>query len=134
MPHLSERSYAKLNQCHPDLVDICEQLIRYFDFTVITGHRNEQEQNRMKSEGKSQLSYPDSKHNKTPSLAVDIAPYPIDWSDRERFTLMAGMFIAIAAMKGIQVRWGGDWNRNTEVNDNKFDDLPHFELVGYDDN
>ena len=29
---------------------------------------------------------------------------------------------------GINLRWGGDWNQNWEVNDNKFDDFPHFEI------
>jgi len=27
------------------------------------------------------------------------------------------------------LRWGGDWDRDTEVNDNRFQDFPHFELV-----
>jgi hypothetical protein len=29
----------------------------------------------------------------------------------------------------INVRWGGDWNKNFEVDDNMFDDFPHFELI-----
>ena len=29
----------------------------------------------------------------------------------------------------IKLRWGGDWNMNFEVDDNKFDDFPHFELI-----
>jgi len=29
---------------------------------------------------------------------------------------------------GIRLRWGGDWDGDTELDDNKFDDLPHFEL------
>jgi hypothetical protein len=28
----------------------------------------------------------------------------------------------------IPLRWGGDWDSDTEVNDNGFDDLVHFEL------
>jgi len=27
------------------------------------------------------------------------------------------------------LRWGGDWDRDTQVDDNNFDDLVHFELV-----
>ena len=37
-------------------------------------------------EGRSKLSWLESKHNCEPSRAVDIAPYPIDWDDRERFS------------------------------------------------
>jgi hypothetical protein len=29
---------------------------------------------------------------------------------------------------GINLRWGGDWNMNFEVDDNQFDDFPHFEI------
>lgn len=65
-----------------------------------------------------------------PSNAVDIAPYPIDWNDRERFTYLAGHVKMAAHMLGIKVTWGGDWNNNNEVKDNNFDDLPHFELTG----
>jgi hypothetical protein len=33
-------------------------------------------------------------------------------------------------MPTLKLRWGGDWDMDTEVKDNKFDDLVHFELVG----
>lgn len=29
---------------------------------------------------------------------------------------------------GVTLRWGGDWDSDTEVNDNSFDDLVHFEI------
>ena len=35
-----------------------------------------------------------------------------------------------AKAMGIDLRWGGDWDRDTEVRDNSFDDLVHFEIVG----
>ena len=31
-------------------------------------------------------------------------------------------------MMDINLRWGGDWDQDTEVKDNRFDDLGHFEL------
>ena len=79
-------------------------------------------------EGFSKLQYPKGKHNQYPSLAVDVAPYPIDWKDRERFTYFAGFVMGIAASMGLTIRWGGDWDRDTELKDNNFDDLPHFEI------
>jgi len=30
---------------------------------------------------------------------------------------------------GYPLRWGGDWDGDTETNDNRFDDLVHFELA-----
>ena len=29
---------------------------------------------------------------------------------------------------GVDIRWGGDWNRNGDITDNGFDDLFHFEV------
>jgi len=29
---------------------------------------------------------------------------------------------------GLKIRWGGDWDMDTQTKDNKFDDLVHFEL------
>ena len=66
-----------------------------------------------------------------PSLAVDVVPYPVDWQDRERMTYFAGFVMGIARVKfGISLRWGGDWDLDTDLKDNKFDDLPHFEIKG----
>lgn len=110
------------------------------DITLISGRRGEEEQNRLFREGKSQLRFPESRHNGDPdgpldaqgiplSLAVDAAPYPIDWNDRERATLFSGLVLGFAEARGLKLRWGGDWNRNFEVEDNVFDDLHHFELT-----
>jgi peptidoglycan L-alanyl-D-glutamate endopeptidase CwlK len=104
------------------------EVINDFDCIVLEGYRNEEAQNRYFEEGKSKLRYPHSKHNKQPSLAVDIAPYPVDWNDRERFYYFAGYVKATAAQMGIPLRWGGDWDSDTFVHDQTFFDLPHFEL------
>jgi len=29
---------------------------------------------------------------------------------------------------GIRLRWGGDWDMDFKVMDNRFDDFPHFEV------
>lgn len=94
------------------------------------------EQNAAFRSGKSKLEYPKSKHNKAPSMAVDVAPYPIDWYDEKRFHYFAGHVMGVAKILHYEgfmthrVRWGGDWDNDTQVKDNKFDDLVHFELMG----
>ena len=98
------------------------------DITVLEGYRSREKQNKAFSEGRSKLQYPNSKHNQTPSLAVDIAPYPIDWNDRERFAYMGGLAKGIGATMGINVRWGGDWNSDGRIKDHKFQDMPHIEI------
>jgi len=129
MPNFSDKSLAKLATSDPRLQRVFQEVVRNFDCTILEGHRNRERQNQMVEEGKSQVRWPDGKHNTVPSMAVDVCPYPIVWDDRERQTLFAGFVLATANAMGIDLRWGGDWDRDTEVRDNTFDDLVHFELV-----
>ena len=128
MPRFGKRSKKRLATCDDRLQDLFKEVIKYFDCTVIQGHRGEAEQNQAYDAGRSKLRYPDGKHNADPSKAVDVAPYPIDWSDRDRFHYFGGFVLGIASQMGLKIRWGGDWDRDTEVKDNRFDDLTHFEI------
>ena len=103
-------------------------MVVWFDCSILEGHRGEVAQNAAFDDEKSTLRWPNGNHNSYPSKAVDVAPYPIEWGDRERMTLFAGFVLGIARAKGIPLRWGGDWDRDTEVADNDFDDLVHFEI------
>lgn len=129
MPAFSRRSLERLETCDHRLQAVLLEVIKHFDCTVLTGHRGEAEQNEKVAQGLSKVRYPDSKHNRTPSLAVDVAPYPIDWEDLDRFRYFAGFVMGVASCMGIKLRHGGDWDQDTQLKDNRFDDLPHFELV-----
>ena len=133
MPTLGEKSKKELKTCVKELSDLCEEVIKVFDFTVLEGHRNERDQNIAYAKGLSKLPWPKGNHNEKPSKAIDIAPYPIDWSNKEaatqRFVLLAGFMLCTAARMGIKIRWGGDWNRNLDTRDEKFRDYGHFEVV-----
>tara|TARA_Y100000004_G_scaffold30030_2_gene31216 strand:- start:15511 stop:15903 length:393 start_codon:yes stop_codon:yes gene_type:complete len=128
MAKFGKTSKEKLATCHEDLQKVFNEVIKHVDCSVIEGYRNEERQNRLFSEKKTKVRYPNGRHNSNPSRAVDVVPYPIDWNDRERFHLFAGFVLGIAKSMGIVLRWGGDWNMNFEVDDNNFDDFPHFEL------
>ncbi len=128
----SDTSGARLATCDARLQDLFGEVIGHVDCTIIEGHRDEARQNEMFRTGKSQLRWPQGKHNVLPSLAVDAAPYPIDWGDRERATLFAGLVLGLAHARGLRLRWGGDWNGDWQVKDNHFDDLWHFELMEED--
>ena len=65
---------------------------------------------------------------------MDAVPFPIDWNDKIRFYHFAGYVLGVAKTLGIKIRWGGDWNSNLNFKDEKFMDLPHFELVEGDSN
>ncbi len=129
MPEFSPASASNLMSCDSRLVRLFCEVVKHFDCTVISGHRARAEQNEYYRTGRSQLQYPDSKHNSYPSLAVDVAPYPINWADLDRFYFFGGFVMGVAAKIGVHVRFGGDWSMDTQVNDQTFNDLVHFELV-----
>ena len=129
MPRFGRTSKKRLLTCDEDLQDLFNEVIKYVDCSILEGHRDEESQNKYFKDGKTKVKYPHGRHNSIPSRAVDAVPYPVDWNDRERFHLFAGFVLGIAQSMEINVRWGGDWNKNFEVDDNKFDDFPHFELI-----
>jgi peptidoglycan L-alanyl-D-glutamate endopeptidase CwlK len=120
MPYFSEKSEMRLAQCDPRLQSILRTVIQDYDFSVLCGYRSEIEQNAAYANGNSKLRFPKSKHNIKPSLAVDIAPYPIDWDNIERFHELAGRVLEVAHLLDIPIEWGGHWIR--------FQDLPHYEI------
>lgn len=133
MPSFSKVSNSRLSTCHPSLVLVAKAAIKVIDFSVISGHRDKKSQDAAVAAGNSKTPWPKSRHNKIPSEAMDLAPYPIDWSNKPkavaRFYLLAGVVIAEAYDLGIKLRWGGDWDGDWDLYDQNFDDLGHFELV-----
>lgn len=129
MPKFGTRSTNNLATCHEDLQKLFNEVIKHFDCSVICGHRGQEEQDKAFHEGYSTLKFPASKHNKMPSLAADVIPYPVDWEDHKRFYMFVGIVRGIAAEMKIPIRCGADWDGDMEVKDQRFHDLPHFELL-----
>lgn len=125
MPRFGKRSRERLKGVNAKLVNVLNELIKIMDVTVIEGVRSEKRQEELLKKGATKTKY--SKH--LTGDAVDIAPYPIDWNDRDRFHYMGGMCRGIAQQLGYKVRWGGDWDSDGEIKDNHFDDLVHVELI-----
>ena len=128
MANFGKTSKKRLETCDEKLQSLFNEVVKVFDCSILVGHRGEEDQNKAYKEGNSQVKWPKGKHNKKPSSAVDVAPYPIDWEDRERFSYFAGFVKGVAWRLNIRIRWGGDWDGDTELSDNNFDDLVHFEL------
>tara|TARA_Y100000401_G_scaffold30872_1_gene22555 strand:+ start:197 stop:577 length:381 start_codon:yes stop_codon:yes gene_type:complete len=124
MPKFGKRSKERLRGVDTRLVNVLNELIKIMDVTIIEGLRSKQRQEILLKEGKTKTKF--SKHIE--GKAVDLAPYPIDWEDRDRFHYMGGMIRGIAKQLNINVRWGGDWDSDGETRDNRFDDLVHVEI------
>ncbi|MBV5327112.1 MAG: M15 family metallopeptidase [Chlorobium sp.] len=129
MPSFGKISKEKLATCHPDLQRLMNEAIKYVDFSVTCGYRGQAEQDAAFAAGNSKLKYPQGKHNKTPSEAVDVAPYPLNWNDAEAFTLLSGFILGVACMMGIKIRLGADWDGDFNTLEHKFKDRPHIELI-----
>ena len=142
MPNFSEQSENKLKTCHPDLIMICRFVIEIFDYTVLCGWRDKEEQDKAYPKY-SNIKFPFSKHNNInkngdpQSLAIDVIPYDsikrkiVSWDADKEFCLMAGFFKMSAYALNIPIRWGHDWNNNNLMWDEvgKLKDMPHFELL-----
>lgn len=125
---LGQRSLDRLKGVNPSLVAVfkraCETMP--FDVTVLEGLRSYERQQELLKQGATKVSV--SRHMS--GNALDIAPYPIDWNDLERFQIVAEHMFKAAEELGIVIRWGATWERTftKPVKWAKFLDAPHFEL------
>ena len=129
----SEKSLDIRSTLDNRLILMVDALLEYMDVSLVSGHRDEREQSLLYhgTPQRSQLKWPDSKHNTFPSLAIDMQPYPYPDNEndlRAALGYMAGLCYIIAERNAFSIRWGGDWNRNGSVTDNGFDDLFHIEI------
>lgn len=126
------RSLSRLSTCHPVLQTLLHMVISRddlpCDITVLCGHRSKEEQDAAYLAGNTQLQWPRSKHNYSPSLAVDIAPYingGVSW-DKSWYYKLAPLIkqtwlqMTEEEQDGYQLSWGGDFR--------SFFDGPHFQL------
>lgn len=134
MATYGKASKDRLSTAHQDLQTIFHYVVKHFDNTIVCGERTEEAQNKAFNDGFSQVKFPNSKHNSNPSMAVDSVPYPIEWNNVNRMRVYAGFVLGIARMLKDygdithELRWGGDWDSDTILKDQRFNDFPHFEL------
>lgn len=101
------------------------------DISILSGHRDEATQNSLYPKY-TKLRFPDGKHNKLPSEAVDFNVYPKPDTKAKQWAALAyvaGRAIEIGKRRGLTVRWGGDWDGDGDLTDQNFDDLFHLEVT-----
>lgn len=129
----SATSRARLVGVHPVLVRVANMVIAHTDCAVVYGVRQPVEQKRLFDAGLSKTL--DSKHLMQPDgwcHALDLAPVVnglIPWEKKHYFYHFAGVILTVADIQGVEVRWGGDWDSDRDLDDQTFMDLVHFELV-----
>lgn len=132
MPAFSQTSIERLQTCEPRIQRVMNRVVRTIDCTVQEGRRGQEEQEAAFNAGNSKLHWPHGPHNGSPSRAVDVVPYPLDWDIEKsdvmiRWLQLAYAIRTAAQYEGVKLRHGADWNRNGAFDD-KFADWPHWEL------
>ena len=141
-------SKQRLSKVDPLMSKIATRALELspYDFSVAQGLRTIEEQQKLYDEGKSQTM--NSKH--LGGNAIDFAPIidgKVNYDDKYIFAI-ADAFKKAADELGIDLRWGGNWNKNIggytksskdlhqeyldeskRKNKNPFIDKVHFELV-----
>src|SRR5688572_29468634 len=78
---LGKMSRVHLETCHPKIqrliTEAARRVPRSMDFTITCGHRGQAEQDAAFKDGRSTKTWPHSLHNRLPSPAIDLAPYPV---------------------------------------------------------
>ena len=135
-----KKSLANYRMLHSDLKELADCVLKVHDCSIFQSYRDKETQNKYFKNGTSQVEWPNSKHNQTPSEAIDLAPYisGIDPYDMEHVLHFAGVVQGIAAKlysEGVmsrKLRWGGSWKSQIDVKfafeNNRFFDGIHFEL------
>lgn len=111
---LGKGSSLHLATCHSDLRRIIESAAKGIDegdlayagirdMTVICGYRGQVAQDEAVSKGNSKTPWPKSAHNRVPSDAVDVAPYPINWDDVRSFEVLHAYIAGIAHALGVDL-------------------------------
>ena len=138
MPKFGRSSREILATVDEDLQRLFKEVVIGFDCKPTCGLRTSDEQASLYAIGRTvnvgqptvtTLDGVDKKSRHQSGRAIDICPYPINWNDIHRFYFFAGYVKATAERLGIGIRWGGDWDGDTDLSDNSFNDLPHFELT-----
>lgn len=117
----SKISQERLNTVDKRLQHLFNEVIKYYDCSIICGYRTIEEQ---KQAFKNKVSNCDgirkkSKHQD--GLAIDVVPYSTLYSNINNFYELAGVVKTIAKQLNINIKWGGDWEN--------FKDYPHWEII-----
>lgn len=117
---LGDKSRAKLQGVHPDLVRVVKRAaaISDLDFTVLEGLRTLARQKELFANGATRTM----KSRHLDGHAVDLAPMlggKISW-DWPLYARLSKIVKAAAAAEKVAIEWGGDWKT--------FRDGPHWQL------
>ena len=135
MPRFGKKSIENREFLCKDLKRLVDEVIKYYDFSIVCGHRDKTEQEHAFKIGTSKAHFGQSAHNCNPSFAVDVYPYPLPAKqvkgailiddNSPQWDKMVFAFKSAAKQLGIEIECGADWT--------KLVDKPHIEIKGWKD-
>lgn len=154
MYYFGVTSLNRLQTADNELKILANTVIKILDHSIVTGFRTKAEQDKLYPRF-STVQWPNSKHNKYPSQAIDVAPYirpygalfgspeQIKQIQKEfgvsrlavnEFILKAyarliGAYEMASHIEKIPIRVGMDWDGDFDMLDQTFHDLGHIELA-----
>lgn len=128
----SKRSKDNQKGVHPDLNRVFDRAIAISpqDFMITCGVRTAEEQAALYAQGRTKpgkIVTWTLNSNHLPNArtgfghAIDVVPYPVDWTDESKFRVIAAAVKQAALELNVRIEWGGDWSAKNR-------DLPHFQL------
>lgn len=131
---LNKRSEENLREVTPKLVSFWKRVNEVYAITVIEGKRSKARQMELFKTGKSKKT--DGKHCTEPlAEATDVCPSDFNWSRADKFDelkklyYLAGIVKMVAIEMGLTIRWGGNWDGDSDFSDQTFNDLVHYEII-----
>ena len=127
-------SEQRLSTVHPALREIARRALELseIDFGVSCGWRSKADQEKAFKGGFSKVRFPNSAHNPSPACAIDIIPYPfVGWNDKRlvpQLVEISEAFFKASKELGVDIRWGGDFNRDGNKTTSDGWDKMHYEL------
>jgi len=133
MPKFGKKSLERRAMLCKDLRALVDEVIKYYDFSIVCSHRGQEEQERAFNAGNSKAHFGQSAHNFFPSFAVDIYPYPTPYVQKKgvlylddnspEWNKMVCTFKNTAKMMGIDIVCGADFKT--------LKDFPHIEIADW---
>ena len=130
---LGKTSLARLQGVDETLVNVVKRAIEIseVDFTVLEGVRTLERQRELYAQGRTapgKIVTWTMKSRHIEGKAVDLVPYPLDWSDLEKFNKIKDAMFQAAKELDVNLCWGADWDGDGNYREKGEYDSPHFEI------
>lgn len=126
---INKSSAQNLSRAHPLLQKLFNEVASRIDIGILDSTRGRAAQELAFRKGNTKVRFGKSAHNYVPAIALDVYPAPLNWKSTKPFIRLGQKFVLpLAREMKIPIRWGADWDMDSDLSDEDFVDMPHYEL------